>query len=202
MARALSNLANIVKLQGDYAQARSLYEECFSIFKELGDTTGMAWSLNHQGDTARSHGDPVGARALYERSLAIFRELGDPWGISGSLADLGNLTRDQKDYAASQALYRESIRIFQELGHKRGIARLLECFACSAAAQAQPVRSLRLAGAAAALRQVLGAPLPRASRPRSKKVWNRPEKRYPMRQPRQPGWKDGECQSIKRSRMH
>ena len=160
VARALSNLASAVNLQGDHALARSLYEECLSIFKELGDATGMAWSLNHQGDAARSHGDPAGARTLYEQSLAIFRELGDRWGIAGSLADLGNLTRDQKDYAASQALYRESIRIFQELGHKRGIARLLECFACSAAAQLQPVRSLRLAGAAAALRQVLGAPLP------------------------------------------
>ena len=160
VARALSNLASAVNLQGDHALARSLYEECLSIFKQLGDATGMAWSLNHQGDAARSHGDPAGARALYEQSLAIFRELGDRWGIAGSLADLGNLTRDQKDYAASQALYRESIRIFQELGHKRGVARLLECFACSAAAQLQPVRSLRLAGAAAALRQVLGAPLP------------------------------------------
>jgi len=56
-------------------------------------------------------------------------------------------------------LYRESIILFQELDHKRGIARLLECFACSAAAQFQAERSLRLAGAAAALRQSIGAPL-------------------------------------------
>jgi predicted ATPase/serine/threonine protein kinase len=162
VARALSNLANVVKLQGDYALARSLYEECLSIFKELGDRTGMAWSLNHQGDVARGQGDAAGGRALYEQSLTIFRELGDRWGIAGSLADLGNLARDQRDYAASQSLYRESITIFQELGHKRGIARLLECFACSAAAQSKPERSLRLAGAAAALRHVLGAPLPPA----------------------------------------
>jgi predicted ATPase len=160
VARALSNLANIVKLQGDYAHARSLYEECFSIFKELRDPAGMAWSLNHQGDVARSQGDPAGARALYQQSLAVFRELADPWGIAGSLADLGNLTRDQMDYAAAESHYRESIQIFQELGYKRGIARLLECFASSAAIQSKPERSLRLAGAAAALRQVLGAPLP------------------------------------------
>ena len=50
--------------------------------------------------------------------------------------------------------------IFQDLGYKRGIARLLECFAISAAAQSKPERSLRLAGAAAALRQAVGAPLP------------------------------------------
>jgi len=45
------------------------------------------------------------------------------------------------------------------LQHKRGIARLLECFACSAAAQLDAERSLRLAGAAAALRQGIGVPL-------------------------------------------
>jgi len=159
VARALSNLANVVRLQGDYALARSLYEECLSIFKELGDLTGVAWSFNHQGDVARGQGDPAGARALYEQSLAIFRQLGDRSGIASALADLGNLTRDQSDFAASKSFYRESILIFQDLGHKRGIARLLESFACSAAAQSMPDRSLRLAGAAAALRQVLGAPL-------------------------------------------
>jgi len=35
----------------------------------------------------------------------------------------------------------------------------LECFACSAAAQVDAERSLRLAGAAAALREKIGAPL-------------------------------------------
>ena len=56
-------------------------------------------------------------------------------------------------------LFRESLKFFEELEHKRGIARLLECFACSAAAQQQAERALRLAGAAAALRQNIGAPL-------------------------------------------
>jgi predicted ATPase len=159
VARALSNLANIVKLQEDYTHARSLYEECLSIFREKGERTGVAWALNHQGDVASNQGDSVAARSLYEQSLATFRELDDRWGIAGSLADLGNLAREQKDYRAADSLYRESIGVFQELEHKRGIARLLESFACSAAAQSEPERSLRLAGAAAALRHSIGAPL-------------------------------------------
>src|SRR5882724_2255067 len=159
VARALSNLANVVKLQGDYDRARSLYAECLSIFRGLGDRTGVAWSLNYQGDVARDQGDFAAAQTLYEQGLAIFRELGDRWGIAGTLADLGSLAREQRDYSRAHSLYRESIIIFQELDHKRGIARLLECFACSAAAQVQAERSLRLAGAAAALRQNIGAPL-------------------------------------------
>ena len=159
VARALSNLANVVKLQGDYQRANALYEECLTIFRGLRDRTGVAWSVNHQGDVARDQGDFADARSLYERALAMFWELGDRWGIAGSLADLGNLAREQRDFLTAQSLYRESINIFQELEHKRGIARLLECFACSAAAQADAERSLRLAGAAAALRQNIGAPL-------------------------------------------
>jgi predicted ATPase len=159
VARALSNLANVVKLQGDYARARSLYAECLSIFRGLGDRTGVAWSLNYQGDVARDQGDSAAARTLYEQGLAIFRELGDRWGIAGTLADLGSLARGQGNYPTARSLYGESIKSFQSLDHKRGIARLLECFACSAAAQLEAERSLRLAGAAAALRQNIGAPL-------------------------------------------
>jgi len=162
VARALSNLANVVKLQGDCTHAHSLYEECLTIFRELGDRTGVAWALNHQGDVARDQGRSEAARSLYEQSLATFRELNDRWGIAGSLADLGTLAREQGDYRGADSLYRESIGVFQSLEHKRGIARLLESFACSAAAQSEPDRSLRLAGASAALRQSIGAPLPPA----------------------------------------
>ena len=159
VARALSNLASVVKLQGDFARARSLYADCLSIFQRLGDRTGVAWSLNSQGDVARDQGDCAAAQALYEQSLAIFRETGDRWGIAGTLADLGNLAREQRNYPVAQSLYRESIRLFLTLEHKRGIARLLECFACSAAVQLEAESALRLAGAAAALRRSIGAPL-------------------------------------------
>jgi len=170
VARSLSNLANVVKLQGNYPLARSLYEESLSIFRELGDRTGMAWSLNYEGDVAHEQGDDATARSLYEQSLTIFRELGDKWGIAGCLVDLGNLARDHSDYQTSRSQYRESMKLFQELGQKRGMARLLDCLACSAALQSQPEHALRLAGAAAAMRQVLGAPLPLADQARLEKT--------------------------------
>ncbi|MCA1612318.1 MAG: tetratricopeptide repeat protein, partial [Acidobacteria bacterium] len=161
VVRGLSNLANVARLEGQLTQALSLFEECLSISRQVGDRGGMAWALDAQGDVAREQGDVASARGMYEESLSMFRELGDRWGIASSLADLGNLARDQEDFAAAHRLYVESIGVFQELGHKRGIARLLESFACSAAAQGQPERSLRLAGAAAALRQAVGAaPMP------------------------------------------
>jgi predicted ATPase len=159
IARAISNLASVAKLQRDFTRARSLYDECQSLFHQLGDRTGVAWSINYKGDVARDEGDSASARSLYEQALSMFREIGDRWGVAGTLADLGNLAREQRDCATAHALYRESLKVFQELEHRRGIARLLECFACSASIQFQAERSLRLAGAAAALRQNIGAPL-------------------------------------------
>lgn len=159
VARSLSNLANLHKLSKQFTQARSLFEECRSTFRELGDRTGVARALNHEGDVAYEQGDNANARILYQDSLKLFRELGDKWGVAGCLIDLGNLLRDEGDFGGSHACYVESLALFQELGQKRGIARLLDCMAHSSALRANPERALRMAGAAAAMRRVLGVPL-------------------------------------------
>ncbi len=197
-ARALSNLASVVRMQGDYARARSLYEQCRARFAALGDRTGMAWSLDYQGDVARDQGDAEAARSFYEQSLAAFRELEDPWGIAGTLADLGNLARDSGDCSGAQALYAESMEVFQGLGHKRGLARLLDCYAGSAALQSQPERALRLAGAAAALRQTLGAPLSPADHARLEKNLD-PARRALPGPASSAAWMEGWAMSLERA---
>jgi predicted ATPase len=159
IARMLSNLASVAKLEGEYERSRALYAESLEAFRSVGDREGVAWALNYQGDVAREQGDTAAARSLYERALAIFYELEDRWGIAGTLADLGGLARQQKDFSTAHSLFRESIQLFCEMQHKRGIARLLECFAGVAAMQANSEKALRLAGAAAALRQNISAPL-------------------------------------------
>jgi predicted ATPase len=166
LARGLSNLANVAKLQRDFAKANVLFQECRAIFREAGDEAGYAWALDHQGDVARELGDPIEARKLYEQSLAAFRQIGDAWGIAGSLEDLGTLARERSEFATADAAFRESLEIFRKLEHKRGIARLIEAFAGLAAARGEAVRALRLAGAAAALRQSISAPLVAADQAR------------------------------------
>jgi predicted ATPase len=152
----LNNLAVMIQEEGDYRRARSLYEESLSFFLKAGDRRGVALDLNHLGDLAAEEHNYLLARSLYEQSLATFRELGDRWGISGTLVYLGNLARDEGDHELAHSQYRESLRIFQELKHDRGISRVLESFATSAGALGRPERALRLAGAAAGLRQRLG----------------------------------------------
>ena len=78
VGRSLSNLASVVKEQGDYELARSLYDEALATFREMVDETAAARVMNKQGDVARAQGDSAGARELYERSLATFRQVDRP----------------------------------------------------------------------------------------------------------------------------
>jgi predicted ATPase len=162
----LNNLAVTVQEEGEYGRARSLYEESLSLFLQAGDRRAVASGLNHLGDLASEERNYSLAHSLYEQSLATFRELGDRWGISGTLADLGDLARDEGDHKQAHSQYRESLRMFQELKHDRGISRLLESLATCAAAFGWSERSLKLAGAAAGLRQRLGILVSSASKQR------------------------------------
>jgi tetratricopeptide (TPR) repeat protein len=162
IARCLHNLANVVKVRGDYPLARCALGEATDIFEELGDRSGAAWSINQQGDIERAAGDLAAARGLYERALSAFREAGDPWGSARSLTDLGYIDCEQGDHLAAHAAYREALEILAILGHRRGRARALEGYACLALSQGHPARALMLAAAAAHLRQLISAPLPQA----------------------------------------
>jgi predicted ATPase len=170
VARAISNLANVIKLQGEPARASALYDECLAMFRQVGDVAGIAWTLNYRGDVARDSNDLTAARSFYEQSLAAFSLSLDGWGIASALSDLAGLSWDQGDNDEARRLYGESIQMFQNLGHKRGIARVLECFAANAAAQANAAQSLHFAGAAAALRDRLGTPLTPAEQQKLEKV--------------------------------
>jgi predicted ATPase/DNA-binding winged helix-turn-helix (wHTH) protein len=162
IARCLHNLANVVKVRGDYPRARWALREATSIFEEVGDRTGAAWSINQLGDIARAQGEMAEARELYQRALAAFREAGDPWGSARSLTDLAYIDCEQGDYLVAQSAFREALRIFAGLGHRRGAARALEGSACLALAQGHPERALKLAAAAAHLRQLISATLHQA----------------------------------------
>jgi hypothetical protein len=90
------------------------------------------------------------------------RQLGDKWGIANSLSSLGDLAIDQGDYTSANGFLIESLSLNQELGDRTGTAYALEYFSGLATVYGRPERALCLAGAAATLREAIGAPLPSA----------------------------------------
>jgi predicted ATPase len=164
VAVGLTNVANIAKKQGDHEAARRNYEKILEIFRSLGDVRGMASALNGLGDVAMAANESSRARNYYQESLERFRQNGDRWESASVLRDLGNLSRHEGDYSGASNFFREALGIFRDLGHQRGIARVVEHLACCAVFQSQPARAIKLAGAAATLRDRLGTPLSASER--------------------------------------
>lgn len=195
MALSLTNLGSVAKAQSDYPEARSLHERCIAIFQELGDQQGVALSLNHLGDVARAQGDRDSARARYLESLALFKKLGSKWSAANVLADLGDLALDQEDVSFARQQFEESLALFGDLGDRRGVTRLLEGFAAVAAREGQAERALRLAGAAAVLREGLSAPLMPADRTKLEQRL-RPARQSLGEAMSAAAWREGRAMSI------
>ena len=158
MADVLHGLAFVAHLRGDYPTARARYEESLALHREVGNRRGEARALHNLGlADALIKGDLPAARRQYEESLQIFRELGDRQSIAMALGNLGDVATLQHDYDAAQALHHGCLVTAAEVDDRRRIAFSLAGVAVLAASRGQAARALRLAAAAMALREAIGA---------------------------------------------
>lgn len=129
------------------------------VFRELGDRQGTAPVLNCLGWVALSLEEYAVGRDLLELSLAMSRELGDRWYVARALLGLGLFACIHGDSATARSRYEECLKMFLEMGDKWFVAASLEGMVGIAAAEGQPARGAKLAGAAEAIRETIGAPM-------------------------------------------
>ena len=146
--------------QGDQAIVRARLEESLALFRELGDKDGMAYYYWISGWVALSQGDTVTAHALVEQSLTLWQEIGQKWYTALSLGMLGKVAAHRGDLVAARALHEESLAIAIASGDKWLTPFCLEELAAVVTAQGEAVWGARLWGAAEALRDMVGSPLP------------------------------------------
>jgi tetratricopeptide (TPR) repeat protein len=117
-ATNLTNLALLLKDQGDYAGARPLYERALASFeKALGpEHLYTARSLNDLALLLQAQGDYAGARPLYERALAIREKALGPEHPSTAIVlnSLGFLLHAQGDLAGARPLYDRALASFEK----------------------------------------------------------------------------------------
>jgi non-specific serine/threonine protein kinase len=157
-ATVLNNLALVAVAQGDLAGGRALHEQCLAILRTRGDRRRIGQSLNNLALVVHQQGDDTRATALLDESLAIAREHGDTWEVAARLGNLAEVARRQGDLARATEQLTESTTLFRALGERGRLAECLVEFAALASAGRQWERAARLGGAAAALRDALGAP--------------------------------------------
>jgi tetratricopeptide (TPR) repeat protein len=74
--------------QGNTVAARLLLEESLTLFKDLGDAWGEAFTLYQLGSVAYLSGDLAAARTHFEESLRLFQKHGDVLYVSSVLIHL------------------------------------------------------------------------------------------------------------------
>src|SRR5205085_3039646 len=146
--------------QSDPPTIHSLLEESLTLFRELGQKVGVVSSFNLLGRLALSQGDVDTARLLVEESVVISREIGIRWSTAQSLSVLASLKAHLGEFSAARVLYEESLAIARKVGNKWLIASCLEGLAGVVATQEELAKAARLWGAAKALREAMGTPLP------------------------------------------
>jgi predicted ATPase/DNA-binding XRE family transcriptional regulator len=113
---ALLGVGVMVYFQGEYDRAASLWREAQAIFRELGETRGIAYTYGNLGLAADGRGDFEEATAAYEAALALFRELDDRMFVSFMSHNLGLIAYFQGDYARAAALFEETLVVARERG--------------------------------------------------------------------------------------
>jgi predicted ATPase len=112
-AAARFDLAQFLRITGNYAAARIQYEQVLLLAREVGDKYRHTAALQRLGWLAREQGDSTSAWALLTESLAIFRELGYTASIAEALNTLAEVAILDEDPARAEALLAESRAIEQ-----------------------------------------------------------------------------------------
>jgi DNA-binding CsgD family transcriptional regulator len=159
---ALTQLGHLALNQDQYDAAREQYAQALLHRHAAGDSGEVVVALASLAFVSHLQGQYDASRDLYEEGLAIVERLGDRSLGAYLLCRLGELAVDQGRYAEARVRFTAGLQIYRIMGARTRLAGVLEGFAVLAAADDQAARALRLAGAAAALRDaVMARPTPR-----------------------------------------
>jgi non-specific serine/threonine protein kinase len=165
IALNLDDLATVAAELGDNELQAVTLEESLALFRELGHKSGIALVLGDYGTMAWLRGDYEQAAALMQESLTLYQEVGERQSIARVRGYQSLAALYQSDYAQAEALVRECLTLYREAGDTWAIGRYLPVLAGVLFGRGRVERAASLFGAAAALCERLGAPLPMAVRP-------------------------------------
>ncbi|MFE3447426.1 BTAD domain-containing putative transcriptional regulator [Nonomuraea sp. NPDC059194] len=164
VADKLSELGRIALLEGEHARADELHERAARLAREQGYTLGEEYAGIGLALSARRQGRLEAAEAHLRVWLEWNRQLGAPIAMALILAELGFVAELRGDADSALDLHRQGLAAARESGSSRSVALAYEGLAGAHAAQGRAAEAARLLGAAAAIRESEGAPLPPAER--------------------------------------
>jgi tetratricopeptide (TPR) repeat protein len=120
-AKALNEAGFIAVYEGD-PQAMTLLEESLALYKELGDKSGMAFSISNLGHAVVHVGNRERMLSLREEVEALLSEPLDRRVRAHLLLFLGLAAASEMDFEQMRVQMEEALALFRELDDIRGVA--------------------------------------------------------------------------------
>jgi tetratricopeptide (TPR) repeat protein len=165
IAVVLRGLGEIAQDQGDLASAGDYYEQSLRICRSLDDVKGTSVALNHLATLALLSKDYERAAELSTESLGIDRRRRDDRTTAIALTTLGFALCGLDDLEQAMSRFTEALTLQTTLTEKRIAQYSLMGTALVAFTKGQTARAVQLFGAADALREKIGTPLPPSQQP-------------------------------------
>ncbi len=143
-----------------FAAGQPIVEESLAIYREIGDTKGVAdanWALSI--GIAAAGGDLSEAISHGEEALSLYRQLDNPFGTGWASYMIGSLRMREDPPEVVEPYFREALTIFARAADQSGILLLLGAYYLLADRASQTDRAHRLGGALQRLRDESGAGL-------------------------------------------
>jgi class 3 adenylate cyclase/tetratricopeptide (TPR) repeat protein len=115
-ARAHADLAESLRKQGRFEDARQQLVAAGAIFSRLDDDAGLGLVLHLEGTLASQQAQYDLARAAYEQSLQIRERLGDQASIGSLLSNLALVAENEGDLERARSMNERALAIRQEVG--------------------------------------------------------------------------------------
>jgi tetratricopeptide (TPR) repeat protein len=160
----LSALGRIALLTGDHARADELHGCARAQAVAQGYTLGEEFAELGLALSARRQGRFAEAESLLRKWLAYDQRLGSDMAIALIVAELGFIAEQRGDATTARALHLEGLDAARKAADPRAVALALEGLAGAETLAGDHGRAAHLLGAAAALRERAGAPLPLGER--------------------------------------
>jgi predicted ATPase/class 3 adenylate cyclase len=158
LSQALITAAGVATHSGDFDRARSFLEDSLAILRKRGSFE-IGRVLDLLGDIARIERDYAAAEAYYGEALAFVRRGSIKVLLPALLHNIGHVAVGKGEIEEARKLFEESLAEHLETKDKAGVAESLAGFAAVATARGEGAKAGRLFGAAAALWEVIGAPM-------------------------------------------
>ena len=150
--------------EGKDEEARERLEQVMGMYKSLRIRTQVAEALGFLGLLALRHGDVEGAGAQLSESMHLRQEVGEEQGLAWTEIWLARVERARQNLSEARRLLEDGLTRAIKAHSRLYTAMGLEELGRVVAAQGELVWATRLFGAAEALREAMGAPVPPVER--------------------------------------